>query len=162
MRARRTGGGRAGGHTGRATLMAAGGPSTPGAATRKGNYMALNGISVSASNGLCKFMKTRKTASGNPKPFLPWCVPLCPGQDSNLHEPNCSLPPQSSVSTNFTTWAGGISCLPISPPGQAVFRALHASHTPEKVCKYSHYFIICKIFSPKNSPCRLSPCPDGL
>ena len=29
----------------------------------------------------------------------------CPGQDSNLHEPNCSLPPQSSVSTNFTTWA---------------------------------------------------------
>ena len=29
----------------------------------------------------------------------------CPGQDSNLHERNCSLPPQSSVSTNFTTWA---------------------------------------------------------
>ena len=43
----------------RATLMAAGGPSTLGAATREGNYMALNGISVSASNGLCKFMKTR-------------------------------------------------------------------------------------------------------
>lgn len=62
----------------RTTIMAVGDSITPGAATREGNYMALNGISVSASNGLCKFMKTRKTASGNLKPFLPWCVPLCP------------------------------------------------------------------------------------
>lgn len=43
----------------RTTIMAVGDSITQGAATREGNYMALNGISVSASNGLCKFMKTR-------------------------------------------------------------------------------------------------------
>ena len=31
---------------------------------------------------------------------------LCPGQDLNLHALKRALPPQSSVSTNSTTWAG--------------------------------------------------------
>ena len=30
---------------------------------------------------------------------------LCPEQESNLHALNQALPPQSSVSTNFTIWA---------------------------------------------------------
>ncbi len=52
---------------------------------------------------------------------------LCPGRDSNSHGRNCPPPPQSGVSTNFTTWACGFS-----------------------ECKYSAYFLFCKIFSAKN------------
>ena len=59
-------------------------------------------------------------------------ISVCPGQDSNLHERNCSLPPQSSVSTNFTTWA------------------LHP-RSNFRECKYRHYFAIRKIFARKTS-----------
>ncbi len=42
-----------------------------------------------------------------------------------------------------------VACLPISPPGQAVFRASCRAHTFEKVCKYKYYFINYKIFPQK-------------
>ena len=63
---------------------------------------------------------------------------VCPGQDSNLHERNCSLPPQSSVSTNFTTWA-------------------LLSRINFRECKYRHYFAIRKIFAEKTTKFAWGP-----
>ena len=42
---------------------------------------------------------------GTKKPTRNSLVFLCPEQESNLHALNQALPPQSSVSTNFTIWA---------------------------------------------------------
>ena len=56
-----------------------------------------------------------------------------------------------------------VACLPISPPGQAVFRTSRGAHTPEKVCKYSHYFIKCKILRQKTpSAYATAPRPYAI
>ena len=63
----------------------------------------------------------------------------CPGQDLNLHSQG-PLPPQSSVSTNFTTWANTVcACLPAGRFG--------CECECEGMQKY-------KIFKPGNSFCE--------
>ena len=78
------------------------------------------------------------TENEKPRRTFVWRGFWCPGQDSNLHERNCSLPPQSSVSTNFTTWA-------------------LLSRINFRECKYRHYFAIRKIFAEKTTKFAWGP-----
>ena len=78
---------------------------------------------------------------------------LCPGQDSNLHERNCSLPPQSSVSTNFTTWASH-SRMNLSSFGSANIKHLSQS------AKFFHRN--CRMDKVvRSSPCGEHPLSQG-
>ena len=107
------------------------GPCCPGAG--RGWGLAVN-VTSGASGG------ANKTKMKNRSRLTISCgfVFVCPGQDSNLHERNCSLPPQSSVSTNFTTWA-------------------LLSRINFRECKYRHYFAIRKIFAEKTTKFAWGP-----
>ena len=79
--------------------------------TIKGN------IDQDESAGRCAADRRKATATlpdsillssitNDPQPIIDCGSSLqCPGRDSNSHGPNRPPPPQSGVSTNFTTWA---------------------------------------------------------
>lgn len=62
----------------------------------------------------------------------------CAQNETRTHTPEPALPPQSSVSTNFTTWA-------------------LLSRINFRECKYRHYFAIRKIFAEKTTKFAWGP-----
>ena len=72
------------------------------------------------------------------KKEVDYCQPLVPRTRLELARANAHYPLK-------------VACLPISPPGPLYVGKVKTNHFPEKVCKYSHYFVNCKIFRDKKS-----------